>query len=194
MMSAQAALFLAAAAYGAAISVLFDLFRAIRITLQPKAFVTAVTDIIFTALAFSAVVYCVWSFGSGKFRYYEILGLVIGSVIYFASVSRFVLRVFLFIVKKICQIFGFIFKILLTPPRFLYKILIVPTRKSISAIKQRRRCDNAGEYGKQADGICKEPQKRTFYSFICSFSRNNASERSYAVPDPESSAKRNRKP
>ena len=193
MMSAQAALFLASVVCGVTLSVIFDLFRAVRITLKPNAVITAVTDIIYTFIAFAAVIYCVWDYGSGKFRYYEILGLGIGSVIYFASVSRFVLRVFLFTVEKICQIFGFILKILLTPLRFLYKILIVPTRNSISAIKQRRRCKNAGEHGKQTVRVCSEPSKRTFYSYICSFGRNNAFKRSYAVPDAQISAKRDRK-
>ena len=157
MMTAQATLFLAAAAYGVVMALVFDLFRAVRITLKTGSALTAITDIVYVIIAFSGAVYVVWRYGSGKFRFYEPLGLTLGAVIYFGLISRFILKVFLFIVKKICEIIGFILKILLTPLRFLYKILIVPTRKRISAIKQRRRCDNAGEYGKQGNGIRKEP-------------------------------------
>lgn len=157
MMSAQAALFLAAAACGAALALVFDLFRAVRITLKPNRIVTALTDIIYVFLAFSSAVYCVWRFGNGKFRYYEILGLVLGAVIYSGLLSRFILKALLVIVNKFCLIIRFILKILLTPLLFLYKILIVPARKAMSLIMQRRKKGNVGKKNKPDNEICKDP-------------------------------------
>lgn len=145
MITDGAKLFLVMAVCGVAISVFFDMLRAMRITLKPCAAVTAVSDILFVMVSFLMATGCVWNFGNGKFRFYEILGLILGGSLYFSLLSRFALRLFLFITGKILNFTRFIFKILLTPLLFLYKILIVPMKIKIRSIIQR----SQGAYAKR---------------------------------------------
>lgn len=129
MMGVQAALFLAMVVCGAVLAVLFDFLRAVRMTFKPGAVITGVTDVIFVAVSVMSVIYCVWEYGNGQPRYYEILGLAVGAALYFLVFSRFLLRLFSYLMKIFSEFIRFILKILLTPPRFLYKILIVYVHK-----------------------------------------------------------------
>lgn len=126
-------LFLVMVLCGGGISLLLDFFRACRAAVKSNNAIVAVSDILFCALSLFIVFACVWNFGSGKFRFYEIVGLVLGGIFYFLLLSKWIFAVFLWIIKNILKIVGDILKILLTPPLFLYKILIVPIKNSIKA-------------------------------------------------------------
>lgn len=160
MMSDDAELFLVMAVCGAGISIFFDFLRSWRIALKSGAAVTVICDIVFVLISFPAAAGCVWNFAGGEFRFYEILGLMLGAVLYFSVFSRLMLRIFLFITKEFLKITAFILKILLTPLLFLYKILLVPVQ--IIQIKaggfiRRRKNAYAGRIKKQNRWIRKNP-------------------------------------
>ena len=149
MMSRDRFVFLIMVACGAAVSFMFDIFRAFRIAAEPPAIVVAVSDALFCASALFISAACVWNFNDGAFRAYEVIGLLLGGIFYFLLVSRWILKLFLLIIENILKFVRLIFKILLTPSRFLYKILIVPLRKRYKNMIQRSREADAKRVQKQ---------------------------------------------
>ena len=149
-MSKDLFVFLAMVWCGAAISLMFDLFRAFRTAVKPPSAVVAVSDALFCAAALFMSAACVWNFNDGAFRAYEVIGLTLGGVFYFLLVSRWILKFFLLIIENILKFMRLIFKILLTPSLFLYKILIVPLKKRYKNMIQRSRKADAKRVQKQS--------------------------------------------
>ncbi|MBE7015701.1 MAG: hypothetical protein E7417_02625 [Ruminococcaceae bacterium] len=58
----------------------------------------------------------------GSLRWYVVLTVIFGVILYFLTISRYVFVFVSFITKKICKIFSFFLKFLLTPIKFLCKI------------------------------------------------------------------------
>ena len=191
MISDETTLFLAMTACGLAVSVLYDFMRAIRGALKSGAAVTAVTDVIFAFVSFAAASLCVLNFGNGRLRIYEVIGLLLGAVGYFAALSGAVYKFFLFCVKKILKITIFIFKILLTPLLFLYKILIVPIKKYAESIIQRSRNSDAKQNKKSGHKIRKHSQERSGNRVFRGAGGHNAFKRRYAVSETRRTKKRN---
>ncbi len=143
-MAQEVIFFLALTACGAAIAFLLDIFRAFRIAVRPSSAAVAVSDVLFCAGAMFIALACVWNLNSGIFRFYEIVGIILGAILYFSSISKWILRFFVFVFRKILKFIKIICKILLTPLSFLYKILVVP-------VKNKIRKDN-GTYGERIQG------------------------------------------
>lgn len=130
-MAKEVVFFFAMTACGALISLLLDIFRAFRITVKPCTAAVALSDVLFCASAMFIILACVWNLNSGIFRFYEIVGMLLGAILYFSTLSKWILRIFIFIFEKILKLGKIILKILLTPLSFLYKILVVPIREKI---------------------------------------------------------------
>lgn len=137
MMNKEVFVFLAMVVCGGGISVLFDLFRAVRAALKPNIAVNAVLDILFVMASGFTLTACAWNLNGADFRFYELAGLALGGVFYFFLLSKWIFGAFLFVIKNILKFVGFILKILLTPPLFLYKILFVQNRKNNKGRKDR---------------------------------------------------------
>ncbi len=123
-MSRELFIFLVMLLCGLSLSMLFDLFRAIRKTVKLPEWTVTAGDILFWCIACFSVTACVWNAADGMVRFYEPLGLLLGCIFYFLLLQRPIFGVFLFIIKNILRFVRFILKILLTPWRFLYKILV----------------------------------------------------------------------
>lgn len=110
-------------ACGAAMSVLFDLRRGFHKAVKLPEFMVCAADFLFWIMCTAAVAWCVWELNGGVMRAYEFVGLALGGVIYFMTLSRYVVAMSAFFSAGILKIIRFIFKILLTPLTFLYKII-----------------------------------------------------------------------
>lgn len=101
---------------------LFDLFRGIRKAVRPPDFIVLATDFLFWVICAAAVSFTIWRINSGILRIYEFIGLISGAVIYFLTLSRFIVRGSAIVSEYIFKIIKIILKFLLTPFVFLYKI------------------------------------------------------------------------
>lgn len=146
-LNGEAAALLAMTLCGAAISVFFDFLRSLRRVIRFGTAAAAVSDVIFWMSACTALAACLWLFNDGELRFYEFAGMIIGSALYFCTLSGVVMKLFTLLITKILKIIRLIFKILLTPLKFLYKILIVPVLKLINMIRNKVR-----EKGRKYDG------------------------------------------
>lgn len=99
----------------------YDFFRAARKEWGKR----VIWDILMWTASVFIVVF-VWFFiFFGQVRWYMIIALISGLVLYFFMLSKYVFLCMDFLLGKIRAIFCIIFKILLTPPRFLCKIIRV---------------------------------------------------------------------
>ena len=87
-MSGQAAAFVASAAIGVVLGVIFDLFRVLRRLFRHKGVATAVQDAFFWIIGTLLTFTLFLRLNDGEMRGYLFLGLLLGAVIYFLTVSR----------------------------------------------------------------------------------------------------------
>ena len=97
---------------------LYDFTRCFRVK---KRIITDCVYVILCILLFTVI----WIFLLfGCLRWYVILTVVFGTILYFLTVSRYVFVCLVFLTEKINKIFIFFLKILLTPINFLCKIVV----------------------------------------------------------------------
>ena len=156
MISSDVWVLLIMVACGGGISLFFDILRALRMELRPNAVIVAISDVLFCALAALAAAACVWNFNGGAVRYYQAAGLILGGILYFMLLSRWILKFFRFIIRNILRFVRFIFKLLLTPRRFLYKILVVPIFGYAGKLFKRSHSSHGKQLQRKGDKLCKK--------------------------------------
>lgn len=81
------------AATGMFLGVLFDIYRILRWRFRPQWFITAVADLIYcllaAAIAFGALLFSNW----GEFRFYVVMALLSGVLVYYRLASRYVSKI-----------------------------------------------------------------------------------------------------
>lgn len=125
---------------GSVCAMMFDMFRAVRTLKKHGKYLTAAEDAVFCTASAFMIWKCLWIFGGGALRMFEVLGFAIGVILYILVLQRVFFRIFTVIFKNIFKIFDFIFQILLTPLKFLYKILLVPLYLPVKA--RRKKCND----------------------------------------------------
>lgn len=110
---------------GVFISVIYDFFRVIRKKSDSGIFFSNIQDTIFLITAVIIMFFVIFSKSNGIFRFYQILGALLGAFFYYITLSRLVRFFILKVIGIFLKIFEFFLKILLTPIRFMYKIVYV---------------------------------------------------------------------
>lgn len=120
-------------AAGICIGVMFDLLHTFGKSISVP---DAVTDTVFWLAAIAAAAAAFVYFCGSIIRGYEIIGALIGVILYFLTISRLLKRCFMCIFEFFFKKIKFIFKILLTPLHFFYKMV---HRKSLIHFKHGRK-------------------------------------------------------
>lgn len=123
--SNQANVFLAMALCGCLVGIVFDLFRILRKFIKMNCIWVNITDVFFIVCCLCIVFTTLIYFNNGQLRWYEFLGLFLGTLLYFLCISKPIMYILTKIVGFLQKIVGFILKILLTPMTFLYRILVL---------------------------------------------------------------------
>ncbi|MBR5156721.1 MAG: spore cortex biosynthesis protein YabQ [Clostridia bacterium] len=119
----EAYVFLASALCGVFISVIYDVLRVIRLYAKTSYAVTNIEDIIFWFIALIIMFFTVFYTNYGYVRWYEFLGVFLGALLYFLTISKTVCMVLKKFIEIFFKIFVFFCKILLTPLVFTYNII-----------------------------------------------------------------------
>ena len=117
-------------------SVLFDAFRGAHYVLKKHDVIVIISDVVYWAAVCAIVIFSLWRLNNGEIRGYEFMGLTLGAVLYFLTVSAYVYKFFLTINVVFVKIILHIYKILLTLRQFLYKITVVPAKGAASKLKK----------------------------------------------------------
>lgn len=108
---------------GMIIGVFFDIFRILRKSFHTPDFITYIEDILFWLFTGFFLLFILFKFSNGEIRIYNIIGLLIGCIFYLLSISKFFIKINVFIVTFIKNIVYKIIKIISYPILFIIKIL-----------------------------------------------------------------------
>lgn len=122
MITNQAYTFIIFVIVGICIGVLFDFFRILRKAFNTKDFITYIEDILFCILTGIILLYSIFKFNSGEIRLYIFIGILFGVIIYMLSISKFFVKINLFVIEKIKQIFKPISFVIINVRKILSKI------------------------------------------------------------------------
>lgn len=78
---------------GIKISFLFDIFRSIRRAVKTSDIITSIQDIIYWCMAGAIIIYTIIRYTNGEIRAYMVLGIVLGTIIYFRFVSKLTIKI-----------------------------------------------------------------------------------------------------
>ena len=130
----QAYLFLIFVLDGFIIGLLFDFFRILRKTFKTSDIITYIQDILFWILTGLVVLYSIFIFNNGEMRIYIFLGILIGIVLYILLLSKYIIKINVFIINKIKWFVSIILRIIFMPFKFIFNILKKSLLKPISFI------------------------------------------------------------
>ena len=110
-------------ASGSIIGIFFDFFRILRKTFKTQDLITYIQDIIFWIFTGIFLFYIIFHFCLGEIRLYMFISLGIGLIIYFLTISKYVImlnvKLFTFMKKIVIKIY----KIILFPFNLIFKII-----------------------------------------------------------------------
>ena len=125
MVNNQAYLFLIFTLDGFIIGLLFDFFRILRKSFKTSDFITYIQDTLFWILTGLLILYSIFVFNDGQIRLFMFLGIFIGIIIYILLLSKYIIKINVFIIQKIKNILSYPFKfILLIARKIFYKPII----------------------------------------------------------------------
>jgi len=141
-MSSQAILFLLTVVLGALIGFIYDIFRIFRKTVKHKDFFIFIEDTVYWLIVSFVMFYFMLNQNDGEIRFYAIVGAFLGMILYFYTVSIFVMKISMAVIKVIKKIFNIIFKVISFPIKIIikiFKIIISPFKKVLKKLKNYAR-------------------------------------------------------
>ncbi len=109
---------------GFIIGLLFDFFRILRKTFDTNDIITYVEDFAFWILTGTLILYSIFVFNNGEIRIYMFIGIIFGITIYMFTLSSYIIKLNIAIIKFIKNLLHKIGVIILFPFCFLYKLLL----------------------------------------------------------------------
>ncbi|MCL2049630.1 MAG: spore cortex biosynthesis protein YabQ [Defluviitaleaceae bacterium] len=120
-MSGQAQLFLWTVLVGAVIGLFYDCFRILRrvVPLLALPFAVYLEDFIFWVAATGGTFYFMLNQNYGEIRVFSVLGAGLGAVLYFVTISRLVMLVFVTVIEYMKKVIAAALRIIFFPLRVL---------------------------------------------------------------------------
>lgn len=104
---------------GICIGLLFDFFRIQRKVLRTCDFITYIQDILFWIVSGLIIIFVIMKYTNGEIRIYMVFGIILGILIYFLIISKYIMKIFVCILSFLLNIIGK----LLFPLKKIYKII-----------------------------------------------------------------------
>jgi len=108
--SSQAVIFLYTVIGGAAIALVYDLFRILRKAVRTGSLVTYAEDLLFWLIVSVIMFLTIYYSNDGELRAYLFIGACIGVILYALLLSRIVMASSLFIIRIVSWPFRYIFR------------------------------------------------------------------------------------
>lgn len=113
--------FLHAALTGALLSAVYDVFRILRRIYSHGSVWIAIEDFFYWIACALYISYVLMKENNGIIRWFFVLGILLGMLIYNFSVGRYLVPLISKIINKVLDVVGKVLNILLKPVRFLWK-------------------------------------------------------------------------
>ncbi|MDD3765867.1 MAG: spore cortex biosynthesis protein YabQ [Eubacteriales bacterium] len=111
---------------GVAVGLLYDFFRIIRRLFKTRQTVAATQDLLFWILVCVVFFAISLNINSGEMRLYQFLGAAIGATAYFLTISKFVVRACVVLIRFAARVIIKIISLLLMPVIWFYKLIKRP--------------------------------------------------------------------
>ena len=157
----QAQIFFIFIINGILISLIFDVFRILRKSFKTPDFLTYLEDILFWIITCIILAYSIYIFNNGQIRLYMFIGVFIGALIYILTISKYIIRISVKVIKLLKSVISGIIcyitfpvkklielmkKVVLKPicfifinfRKFIYNFLQKSFKKSLKMPKTRR--------------------------------------------------------
>ncbi|MBO5264770.1 MAG: spore cortex biosynthesis protein YabQ [Ruminococcus sp.] len=115
----QLTLFGASCLLGAALGVIYDAFRALRIALPHNKILVALEDIAFLLIYSVFIISFTSAAARGEFRIYFVLGSILGFTVYILTVGSAVIK----IIRQLFKIFYSVINVILRPFKLIYVLI-----------------------------------------------------------------------
>jgi len=125
----QIAEMLWAVGFGAALGVYYDVFRVIRIVMQPSARVIFLHDLLYFASAAAATFLFTLAINGGYLRVYIFAGMAVGFGVYYVTVGKLVIRFTAAAAGFISRLWSAFWKLIFWPFRGIGRLLAPVLRK-----------------------------------------------------------------
>ena len=148
-MSGQAWLFLSTVIVGMCIGLFYDIFRVSRKVAPHSTLAVHFEDAVFWVLVTGGMFYFMLHRNYGEIRPFALIGATCGVALYFATISRLVVKVLVTVINFAKRVVAAAVRIIVLPVRLLLGLL-APPAKSIFAFleKRRKRINAAARYSK----------------------------------------------
>ncbi|MBE5821192.1 MAG: hypothetical protein E7311_01210 [Clostridiales bacterium] len=90
----EVTIFFKSALLGIGVGLLLDFFRILRKTIKHKDILVIIQDSIFSMLTFLYIFFIIYIVNDGQIRLYILLGIILSNIIYFLSISKFIINFF----------------------------------------------------------------------------------------------------
>jgi len=145
-MSNQGWLFLSTVLVGATIGLFYDFFRILRKTTPHSTWVVQLEDVLFWVIATGATFYFMLNRNFGEIRLFALLGTACGIILYFATISKIVLKISVTVINFFKRVIAAAIRIITLPLRFIFNLIAPPIKKFL--FKRRKNLRTAARYGK----------------------------------------------
>jgi len=145
-MAGQAGLFASAVLVGVAIGLFYDFFRVLRKTARHNRLAVQLEDLVFWVAATGLTFYYMLHRNYGEIRPFTLVGVTIGVLLYFATVSRWVVIVFVAVVNYLKRVIATVIRIILVPVRLVMAWLSGPLGRAFGV--GRKHAQRARRYGR----------------------------------------------
>lgn len=117
---------------GIAIGILFDIFRILRRSFKTTDLITYIEDILFWILTGAIVLFSIFKFNDGQIRSYVVIGIAFGIFIYMFTISKFIIKYSVIIIKWIKKIISYPINIIIN---IIKNIIIKPILSILKKLK-----------------------------------------------------------
>ena len=119
---------------GILILLIFDIFRALRKSFKTSNIITFIEDIIFTIISGTLLIISIFKFNNGEIRIYIFIWIILGIIINLVTISKYFIKINIFIINTVKKIVKYIVSIIITPFKFGFRVLRKAFLKPISFI------------------------------------------------------------
>lgn len=120
---------------GILLGFIFDIFRAFRKSVKNTNLATNIEDILFVIISFIIIAMVVQIVSKGELRFYILLGIILGILIYFLSVSKYIITGETWILKSIIKTLKNVYNFLINISKKVNCIIL----KFLKVFKKKRK-------------------------------------------------------
>ena len=131
---------------GSVTGFIYDIFRIIRKVFKHSNLLIQLEDILFWLIATAVAFYFFLNRSYGEIRMFALLGTACGIVLYFATISRVVIKISVVVVNFVKRVIAAAVRIVLFPFQLFANVITPPAKKFVH--NRRKNLRMAARYGK----------------------------------------------